>query len=232
MKKFNDSCRLKSLATAVALAAGLMASVGAQAQSAGTTMVRVGATEIKPNVSSGDLTAPSFVGTQVNIRSNTEFAGGLSYMLTDNVSIDLPLALPFKHEIDGAGAIAGVGKIGEMRALPVTLLGQYRFMEAKAAFRPYLGAGVTYAKFYKAKSTAALSALTGGTPSNPTTISVKSKFAATVQLGGTYAFTEHWFVDANLTRTFLKTRTSLSTGQTLDAKIDPDSYSVSIGYTF
>lgn len=231
LQKFNSG-RIESLATAAALAAGLLASAGAQAQSAGSVMLRAGATEIKPNVTSGDLTAPAFVGTQADIRSSTQLGGGVSYMLTDNVSLDLPLALPFKHDIVGAGAIAGVGKIGEVRALPVTLLGQYRFLEAKSAFRPYLGAGVTYAKFYKAKSTTALSALTGGSPSNPTTISVKSKFAATVQIGGTYAFSDHWFIDANLTRTFLKTRTSLSTGQTLDAKIDPDSYSLSIGYMF
>jgi outer membrane protein len=229
--KLIDS-RVQALAIAAALVAGLLASAGAQAQSTGALMLRAGATRIKPNVTSGDLTAPAFAGTQADIRANTQPAGGISYMLTDNVSIDLPLALPFKHEIVGAGAIAGVGKIGEVRALPITLLGQYRFLEAASPFRPYLGAGITYAKFYKAKSTAALSALTGGTPANPTTISVKSKFAATVQLGATYAFTDRWFLDADITRTFLKTRTSLSTGQTLDAKINPDSYSLAIGYVF
>ena len=217
---------------AVAAAVASLAAISAHAQSAGSLLVRAGATHIKPNVSSGDLTAPSFAGTQADIRSDTQFAGGLTYMLTDNVAIDLPLALPFKHEVDGAGAIAGVGKIAETRALPITLLGQYRFMDAKSAFRPYLGAGVTYAKFYKAKSTAALSALTGGTPSNPTTISFKSKFAGTLQAGASYAFNDRWFLDANLTHTFLKTRATLSTGQTLDAKVDPDSYSLSVGYTF
>jgi outer membrane protein len=227
-----DIARLKKLGGAAALAAALLAAAGAHAQSAGTLLVRAGATQIKPNVSSGDLTAPSFVGTQADIRSDTQFAGGVSYMLTDNIAIDLPLSLPFKHDIVGAGAIAGVGKIGEVRALPMTLLGQYRFLDAKSAFRPYLGAGITYAKFYKARSTAALSALTGGTPSNPTTIDVKSKFAATLQLGASYAFSERWFVELDLTHTFLKTRTTLSTGQTLDTKLDPDSYSIAIGYTF
>jgi len=227
-----DGARFKMLGAAVAAAAALLAAAGAQAQSAGTLMVRAGATQIKPNVSSGDLTPPSFVGTQADIRADTQFAGGVSYMLTDSIAIDVPLSLPFKHDIVGAGAIAGVGKIGEVRALPMTLLGQYRFLDAKSAFRPYVGAGITYAKFYKARSTAALSALTGGTPSNPTTIDVKSKFAATLQLGASYTFSERWFVEADLTHTFLKTRTTLSTGQTLDTKLDPDSYSIAIGYTF
>ena len=225
-ERIHARCKTMAVASLV-LAAGV-----AQAQTAGSLLVRAGATQIRPNVSSGDLTAPSFAGTKADIRSDTQFAGGLTYMLTDSIAIDLPLATPFKHEIDGAGAIAGVGKIAEVRALPITVLGQYRFLEAKSAFRPYLGAGITYAKFYKAKSTAALSALTGGTPSNPTTISFKSKFAGTLQAGASYSFSERWFVDANLTHTFLKTRATLSTGQTLDAKVDPDSYSVSVGYTF
>jgi len=32
--------------------------------------------------------------------------------------------------------------------------------------------------------------------------------------------------------TFLKTRATLSTGQTLDMKLDPNSYSLAVGYTF
>jgi outer membrane protein len=187
---------------------------------------------ISPNVDSGDLSPPAFVGTKADIKGDTQVGGGISYMLTDNIAIDVPLATPFKHELDGAGAIAGTGKIGEVRALPITLLAQYRFLDAKAPFRPYLGAGVTYAKFYKAKSTAVFSAMTGGTPSNPTTLSVDSKFAATVEVGGIYTFTEHWFVEGFVSKTFLKTHTSLSSGQTLDAKIDPTTYSLAVGYAF
>lgn len=218
--------------TAAAAAAGLFAAGPAVAQSAGSVMLRGGATQIKPNVDSGDLSPPAFTGTKADIRSNTQLSGGFTYMLTDNVSVDIPLALPYKHDIVGAGAIAGVGKIGEVKALPFTIFGQFRFLEAQAPLRPYLGLGLTYAKFYKARSTAALSALTGGTPSNPTTISVKSKFALTPQLGATWLIDERWFVDASWSRTFLKTRTTLSTGQTLDAKINPDAFGITLGYKF
>jgi outer membrane protein len=220
------------LAAALTLAAGLLASADALAQSAGTLMLRAGATQIKPNVDSGDLSAPSFVGTKIDVKSDTQFAGGVSYMLTDNISVDLPLSLPFKHDIVGAGAIGGVGKIGEVRALPITLLGQYRFLDATSPFRPYVGAGATYAKFYKGKGTAVLSGLTGGTPGNPTSLSVESKLAATVQLGASYAFAGHWFIEADLTHTFLKTRATLTTGQTIDVTLNPNSYSLAVGYSF
>jgi len=204
----------------------------AAAQTAGSVMVRAGATQIKPNVTSGELSPPSLPNTTASVSSDTQLAGGITYMVTNNIAIDLPISLPFKHEINGDGAIAGVGKIAEVKALPITLLGQYRFLEPDAKLRPYVGAGVTYAKFYKAQSTAALSVLTGGTPANPTTIEVKSKFAATVQLGASFAIDKRWFVDAFVARTFLKTRATLSTGQTLDMKLDPNSYSLAVGYTF
>jgi len=221
----------QSAAWLIALGTALGA-VPAAAQTAGSVMIRAGATQIKPNVDSGDLSPPSLPGTTASVRSDTQLAAGITYMVTNNVSIDLPISLPYKHEIDGDGAIAGVGKIGEVKALPITLLGQYRFLAPDSMLRPYVGGGVTYAKFYKAQSTAALSGLTGGTPANPTTIEVKSKFAATVQLGVSFAIDKRWFVDAFVARTFLKTTATLSTGQTLDMKLDPDSYSLAVGYTF
>lgn len=194
--------------------AGLFASGAASAQTAGSWLVRAGAARIAPKVDSGDLSAPAFPGTKADVDSNTQFGGGITYMWTDNFAIDLPLSMPFKHDINGDGAIAGVGKIGETKALPITLMGQYRFLEASSPFRPYVGAGITYAKFYKEKGTAALTALTGGTSANPTTLKIDSKAAATIQVGASFTFNERWFVDATVLKTFLKTTTTLSTGQT------------------
>jgi len=131
-----------------------------------------------------------------------------------------------------AGDIAGVGKIGEVKALPVTLLVQYRFLDARADLRPYVGIGPTYAKFYKARGTATLTGLTGGSPSNPTTLSVESKWALTAQAGFTWRLSGPWQLDGFVAKTALKTRTTLSTGQTLDARIDPWSYSLGVGYRF
>lgn len=216
----------------VCVALGLFATGAAHAQSAGSWLVRAGATKITPKVDSGDLSPPGLAGSKADVESDTELSGGLTYMLNDNVSIDVPLAMPFKHDLVGAGAISGVGKLGEVRALPFTVLGQFRFLEASSQFRPYVGAGLTYAKFYKEKGTAALTALTGGTPSNPTTLSVKSKLGATIGVGATFTFNERWFVDAQLLKTYLKTTTTLSTGQTLDIKLDPVTTSLAIGYRF
>ena len=140
--------------------------------------------------------------------------------------------VPFKHDVVGAGAIEGVGKLGTVKALPVTLLAQYRFGEASSVIRPYIGAGLTYGYFYKPVSTATLSAITGGTPSNPTLLSMKSKLGTTLELGAAYNITRDWSASLSVTKTFLKTTGSLSTGQTIETTLDPVSIKFGIGYRF
>lgn len=211
----------------------LLAATGlAQAQSAGSWMVRAGATHISPQVRSGDLTAPSFTGTKVDVLSDTQLSGGITYMVTNHWAVDVPLALPFKHDTVGAGAIAGVGKIGEVKALPITVFAQYRFLETDAKVRPYIGLGLTYAKFFKERGTAALTGLTGGTPANPTLLSAESGFGLTPQIGVNIALNDRWFVDLAYYKTFVKTRNTLSTGQHIDVRLNPNTITVGVGYRF
>lgn len=225
--------QLKFIAVAVAaLAVGSVC-----AQSAGTWMARAGFTTVAPVGPSENLSAPSLytlgtnTGSQTNTASNTQLAGGISYMMTDNISVDLPLALPFHHKLYGAGAIDGVGQIGEVQALPMTVFLQYRFMPANANFRPYLGLGATYAYFFNEQGSGVLTALTNpGGP--PTKLSVESKFIITPQIGATLAFNKQWFLDVFYSKSRLKTKTTLSTGQTVDAALDPASYGVAIGFKF
>jgi outer membrane protein len=210
----------------------LLVAAAAQAQTAGSWLVRAGGTKITPNVTSDDLTAPSLAGTKASIDSSTRFSGGITYMVSDNLAVDVPLSVPFQHDISGDGAILGAGKIGDVKALPVTVLAQWRFLEANAPVRPYVGAGITYAAFYGAKSTSTLTALTGGTPANPTTLSIDSKWAPTFLLGASFQLKGGWFIDAAYTYTPLRTRTTLSSGQTLDATLNPTSLSLAIGMRF
>ena len=223
---------MKKTMRIVAGAAALAICGLASAQSAGTWSARVGVMSLSPDVSSGNLSAPSFPNTKVDAKDSTQLAGGINYMLTDNIAIDLPLATPFKHDLVGAGASAGVGKLGSTKAIPATLMLQYRFNEANAAFRPYVAVGVTYAYFYGEKTTATLNGLTGGTLANPTTAKVDNKFGALAQLGFVYNFNERWFVDASYAKSFLKTTIHLSSGQSIKTKLDPNVFAVAIGYRF
>jgi outer membrane protein len=213
------------------LAAALAASGGALAQKAGSFSVQLGVTHLAPSVSSSNVTAPSLPNTQASVNSDTEVTGAVNYMLTDNVGLSVPIGYGFKHDVSGAGAIAGVGTLATTKVMPFTLIAQYRFLAPDARFRPYVGAGVTYAKFFDTNGTAVLSALTnpGGVA---TTVSFKSKWAPTLQLGLTYNLNEKWYLDASYTKTFVKMQGTLSTGQTLDMRLDPNTYTVAVGYRF
>jgi len=116
--------------------------------------------------------------------------------------------------------------------LPVTVFAQYRFGEAEARFRPYLGVGVTYGRFFKTRTTATLSGLTGGTPANPTTASVDNKWGITPQVGFVWKINDRWFLDAAYYKSFLKTTSHLSSGQSISKRLNPDVIAVGVGYRF
>jgi outer membrane protein len=222
---------MKKTVLSLAALATLALCGSALAQKAGSFSASVGVTQIAPDVSSGNLSAPSLPNTQVDVDSNTQLTGAVNYMVTDHIAVHVPLGFGFKHKVTGAGAIAGVGTIATTKALPITVIAQYRFLAADATFRPYLGAGLSYVKFYKTNGTGVLTALTN--PGGPaTTVAFESKLAPTIELGGTFNINEKWYVDASYTKTFLKTRGTLSTGQTIDVKLNPNGYTLQVGYKF
>lgn len=222
----------KSFTPIAALAALACLPSLASAQAAGTWSGRLSVTQIDPQVNSGDLTPSHVPGVKVDITSATRLGGGINYMLTDHIAIDLPLSAPFKHKLNGDGSIHKAGELGDVKVIPATLLAQYRFGDPAATVRPYVGGGLTYAFFYGHHSTRTLSALTGGTLAKPTTQEVESKLGSTLQAGIQMELGSRWFLDATVLKTFLKTKGKLSTGQTIDITLDPVSVSLGIGKHF
>lgn len=216
----------------IAMAAAVVfVAFNAAAQQAGDVMVRAGYGTIAPQVNSGNMSAPSISGTKSDVGSASNIIGGVTYMYTDNVSFDLPLALPFKHKLYGAGALAGTGELGEVQALPATVFAQYRFGEPSEQLRPYAGIGLTYAYFFNESGSGALTAITnpGG---SPTKLKVDSQWTYTAQVGASLKLDKQWFLDLFYSVTPLKTRTTLSTGQTQDITLDPIAYGLTLGYKF
>ena len=222
---------MKKYTNLLAIAVVALLSQNTFAQSAGTWMARIGSTTLTPEVSGGILSAPSLPNSKTDVGAATQLSGGITYMYTDHISVDLPLALPFTHQIYGAGALQGVGKVAQVDALPASIFVQYRFGEANSTYRPYIGIGATYAYFFNAKGNASLTATTNpGGP--PTTLTIDSQFIATPQIGLTAALSDKMFVDIVYTKSVLKTTTKLSTGQTADVNLDPSSISLTLGFKF
>jgi outer membrane protein len=203
----------------------------AQAQQAGDGWLKVGVNTITPHVRSGNLSAASLPNTQVDVKGATSVIFTATRMLTDNTSAELYLGLPYRHDIQGKGAIDGVGTFATTRQVSPTLLGQYRLGDASATLRPYAGVGLTYAYFYGEKGSNALTALTapGG---KPTHLSIDPAWGVSAQLGAAWRLDERWYLDFSVIKTWLKTTTHLSSGQQIDTRLDPLSVNLSVGWRY
>jgi outer membrane protein len=194
--------------------------------------VKVGINKITPKVQSDDMSASSQPGTKIGVGSNSQPIFTVAYAFDSKVSAELVLGTPYKHDIYGAGSIAGVGKTGTVKSMPPTLFAQYHFLEEQSKLRPYVGLGLTYAYFYDETGSGALTALTNTGSSTPTTFSVDSAWGLSSQVGVVYKIDEKWFGDLVVTKTFLKTTAHFSTGQTVNMRLDPVALAFSVGYRF
>ena len=221
----------QSIASTLVAALALCGAGAAHAQSAGQYTVSLGWNKIMPKVESSDLSAPSLPGSKIDIHSASALYATLNYMLTDAISVEALGGLPYKHTIVGAGAVSAVGKIGSVHQISPTLLLEYHLMDADAAFRPYVGAGPTFAKFYETDGSAALTAVTNpGGP--PTKIGGDTEWGGTLAAGANYKIDKHWSLNAAVFKTFIKTKAQLSTGQETRANLNPVSINATVGYTF
>lgn len=139
----------KSLINSAMLGVLALTSTPALAVKEGDWLVRFGAVNVSPNDNSSSLTLAGPNST-VGVDDDTQVFANLSYMIKENVALELLAATPFTHDIKGTGALAGAGKVGETKQLPPTFSVQYHF-SPKASVRPYVGAGINYTIFFSEK---------------------------------------------------------------------------------
>lgn len=145
----------------------------------------------------------------------------ISYFFTKNIAAELILGVT-RHSISGTGSLANL-PIGKTTLLPPTLTLQYHF-DNFGAFKPYIGAGVNYSLFYNQTEKPGFSNL-----------DVKNKLGAAVQVGFDYMLDEHWGVNFDVKKIFLKTDWTAELGGTPisgKAKLDPWLIGAGITYRF
>lgn len=145
----------------------------------------------------------------------------ITYYFTDNFAAELILGTTYSN-INGAGSIEGLGKVGKVWILPPTLTAQYHFNNF-GAFKPYVGAGINYTVFYNQKADAA------------DDLKVKNTFGGALQVGFDYMINEHWGVNFDVKKLFLEPKFDVTVGgekMSGKAKINPWLIGTGITYRF
>lgn len=123
-----------------ALALAVAAPAMAAGEDTGSWLVRVRALRLYSD--NGGSTTPD-LKLKVNDKTFPEIDFG--YFFTPNFAAELVLTYPQKHRITSDGT-----RIGSLRHIPPTLLGQYHFTGLPGV-RPYVGAGVNLTRFSNVK---------------------------------------------------------------------------------
>ncbi len=212
------------LVSAVAVAA--MTAPAAAEQ--GDWLVRLRGIYVAPQDESGPV-LPAVPTGSVTVDDAIVPELDFTYFFTNNIAAELILATS-PHDIAGADALSGLGKIADTMALPPTLTFQYHFAP-DAKVRPYVGGGVNWTIFYSEDSKTSLDTALGGA----TDVSLDDSFGWAVQAGVDFDITERVFLNMDVKYIDIDTTAILTTGaavNNVDVDIDPIVFGVGLGMRF
>lgn len=195
----------RCLWASVLVAIGLVGGVANAAQ--GEWLGRARVININPDASSSAL--------NLNVDTRTTLELDFSYFLTRNLALELILATK-KHEVTAGGVQSGT-----VKHLPPTLTLQYHF-DPEGVFRPYVGAGLNYTRFYDVN-------LGGGT----LTVD-NSSWGGALQAGFDIPLNKIFFLNIDVKKIWMDTDVKVvATGATAaNLKINPVILGVGIGMKF
>lgn len=212
---------MKKLALALATSAALLAaSSAAMAHQAGEFFVRGGPILAVPNTATHNY-AGNALDYNFDVNSNAQLGLTGTYMITDNLGVELLAATPFSHEIKQAG----LGTIAKTKHLPPSLYLQYYFLNADAPARPYVGAGINYTTFFSEQEK--LNGLSN--------LKLKDSWGPVVNAGIDINLTDKLFVNTSVWWAKIKTKATFDLGgQPQEARVtlDPTIFFVGLGYRF
>ena len=197
-------------------ALGFAASVvPAHAVQKGDWLIRGGLGHVAPT---GESVTVPVVGGKLEADDSTNLAVNFTYMLSDNLGVELLGALPFKHDL----MHDSLGKLGETKQLPPTLILLYNFAP-QSGVRPYAGIGLNYTTFFSEKTTGALAG---------TSLKLDDSFGLAVEAGVDVDINKDWFFNASLWRMDIDTEADSSLLGKFDVAIDPWVMFVGVGRRF
>lgn len=212
------------IASAAVAAAAIMSPAYADQ---GDWLVRLRAIGVIPTEEAGPV-LPAFPTGSVSVDNAYVPELDFTYFFTNNIAAELILATS-PHDISGAGALSGLGKIADTMALPPTLTLQYHFAP-EAMVRPYVGAGVNWTVFYSEDASSSLETAIGATD-----VSLDDSFGWAVQAGVDIDITKRIFLNLDVKYIDIDTTATLDTSgviNAVDVKLDPVVAGIGIGMRF
>ena len=222
-----------ALGTALALAA-----TGAHAGNSYPNDVRIGAYLVHFDSSATDITGPYTVpGLNTSIDSTTTLYLAYVRQFTPHFQLELAMGWPpvtYAKAVGPAlvGSVPYNGKqIASIRWFSPTALLEYSFFSPQSTWRPFVGIGVNYTRFFSRQITAAGAAVSGG----PTSISLPASVGPAVTGGVLYRLNARWHVVASYSVAQVNSRLTTDTAGVLrSSKIHfwPNAVVISVGYSF
>lgn len=186
----------------------LIGLAGGAAQAAqGDWLGRARVININPDASSSAL--------NLDVDTRTTLELDFTRFLTNKLALELILATQ-KHEVTAGGV-----PVGTVKHLPPTLMLQYHFTP-DGGFRPYVGAGINYTRFYDVN-------LGGGT----LTVN-SSSWGGALQAGFDIPLNRTFFLNLDVKKIWIDTDVKVvATGATAaNLKINPVIFGVGVGMKF
>ncbi|MCV6615990.1 MAG: outer membrane beta-barrel protein [Cellvibrionaceae bacterium] len=235
---------LKPLTLAAAVAACVMAGQ-AQAYEAGDIFVRAGATSVNPDGGSSNVFADGAVlaaDSGVDVDNDVQLGLTLTYMVTNEIGLEVLAATPFSHTATGKGPTLdslGVGDIAKTKHLPPTISAVYHF-NTGGAITPYVGLGLNYTFFFDEEGGSDLEAGVGNLD-----VDIEESWGLAYQVGMDIDLGDNMMINASIRYIDIDTTANLDVNQatpalglsansrlSADLDIDPMVYSIMFGYKF
>ena len=221
--------------------AGVLAACAAAPALAQQNTLRLGISSIQPRATTGEFSGPLTPGgIRLQVRDQQAVLFSYARDLDDQWGLEFALGLPPTHDIAlkvGNASLPGnaqalSGQVGaRVRQIAPTLFVNYKFLDNTSRLRPYIGAGVNYTHFDKARTTDAGNALDGG----PTSVSLKDSAGLALQAGATYRIDNRWSVSAVLAtarvQSTVRTNT-LGIERSAAIRFRPRVFVLALGYSF
>ncbi|HEY7645718.1 MAG TPA: OmpW family outer membrane protein [Hyphomicrobiales bacterium] len=203
---------------AVACVAGLLAMTSAARAQDDDFFIKFGPAELIPHESASiSLGGAHLPGASISIENHFTASVEIGYQLTPDFSVSFTGGLPPTVDIDGAGTLSGVGRLGTVTYGPTALTAQYTFANL-GRLKPYIGAGPMFMFVFDNEDGAM------------TNLKVDPAIGAVLRAGIDFDLTKDWGLFLDVKQAYLRTHASgVFGGSPVKADVILDPTVVSIG---